>query len=468
MRSFQLKITCWIAAGFFALMFGVLVLFNVYAIHEVAHTAKKRMKTISRSILEELASGAVRSGPIPDEVVRAIDEKLSFVDREGTLSYAVVSKEHRLLYNTPGFNLPLEEEFLSKEHKRLFLQSVRSGDDAEDLLSVWHFLFRYEGQHFVIFVSDSQSYELLEKFVHGLGICLLLALALAVPSGLFLSKKVLRPLEAIDATAQRVRQGHLEARIATIPGADEIARLADALNATFAELEQSFARIRQFSADAAHELKTPLTAIRGTVEVCLSRERSPAEYQAVLADCAEEVAGLSRMVTDLLLLASPGDESRKRRFAVVDCSDLVRDVIDRLEAITEGKRVRVEQRIEEQVHVSGDETLLQRLCYNLVHNAVRFSESGSTATVSLQRQDGNVLLTVEDHGIGIRPDDRDRIFERFYQVDEGRGSGTGLGLAIAQWVAELHGGRIDVESRPGDGSRFVVTLPSGEGHDEAF
>ena len=464
MKSFQFKITCWIALGFFSLMFLILIAFNVYAIHEVAHSAKKRMKTISRSILQELASrNTPESGPVPESAIKAINAKLAFIDREGKLAYAIVSRDHDILYRTPGFNIPLDETFLARQHDRLFLQEVTSrGNELEDALSEWHFLFRYGDDGFTIFASDRGDYELLERFFEGLAAALILAFVFALPFGYLLSRKVVNPLKAIDGAARQIRAGNLLARIPARKSDDEMSRLIETLNLTFAELRDSIDRIGQFSVDAAHELNTPLTVLRGQMEVCLGRERTVQEYQTVLADSVEQIISLSRMLKDLLLLAGPGTERHRQAFSPVDLSVAAEDATTSLETIAAESNTRILRNIEPDVLLVGDASLLKRLCYNLIHNAMRFSIAGSTVTVGLRTVDNAAVLEVMDQGIGIDPGDQERVFERFYQVDESRSAGTGLGLSLVKWIVDLHSGRIEVESEPGHGSTFRVTLPQGQ------
>jgi len=461
MKSFQFKITCWIAMGFFAFMFFALVAFNIHAVHAVAHSAKKRMRTISRSILQELAERGVHDGPIAEDVSRRINEKLAFIDRERSLAYAVASKDRKVLYQTPGFNLPTDDEFLDKEHERLFLRRVESGEQIEDFFDRWCLLYRYPSKNFIIFVTDHGDYELLERLVDGFCFTLVLALVIALPSGYLLSRRILSPLKAIDATVREIRRGNLHARIQRIDTHDEISRLIDTLNLTFAELEESFGRIKQFSADAAHELNTPLTALRGNMEVCLGKTRNVDEYQAVLAGSVAEIMSLSRMVNDLLLLASLSNGQHKRQFAPVDCSGLVGEIIEQFEIIASEKNIRIIREDEADQQLIGDLSLLRRLCYNLIHNAIRFSHSGSEIEVSLKRGNNAVVLEVKDQGIGIKPEDWENIFKRFYQVDQSRNSGTGLGLSLAKWIVDLHGGQLEVESELGSGSLFRVTFPLG-------
>lgn len=461
MRVFQFKLTAWIAAGFFALMFVVLIAFNLYAIHRILRDADGRMEVVSHGIMTELAAhGTPPGGPVSPAVIAAIDAHLAFATRHRGIGYAIVSLSYDVLYETPGLSLPRERAFLARERKRPFIVKVGSGgDDLDDALSEWHVMFRCRGKDVIVFTSDRSEYELVEKIIEGMCLALGLAVLLALPLGHLMSRKVLASLDAIDDAVQRLRQGDLSARIATAHSHDEVARLIEALNRTFDSLQASFERIQRFSADAAHEMNTPLTALRGTIEVCLRRERTTAEYQVVLAECLDQITTLSGLMKDLLLLARPGTAEQRRLMAPVNASDLVEQVAEQAQASSTANAVRIACDIQPGIVLTGSEGLLGRLCHNLVDNAIRFSGAAGSVTVSLRRQANTAVLDVRDQGIGIAAADLKRIFEPFYQVEESRSVGTGLGLAIVKWIVELHGGSIVVESQPGQGSLFRVTLP---------
>lgn len=462
MKSFRSRVTLRIGLVFFGLLFTIFAALNVYMVHQLGHAAKIRLKTISRSILRELdTAGVPDRGPVPPQVIRSIDEKLSWIDHDKRLAYAIVSRDYRLLANTPGFSLPQNREFLAREHQRLFLASVDSGEGAEDLFSEWRYLYRYSGENgrFIIYSSDSGQYELVERLAEGMVAVLFLALLLAIPCGYVLARMVLRPIAAIGAVASCIRKGDLSARIEVPSSQDEIAVLARDLNSAFTELEASFQRARQFSADAAHELNTPLTSLRGNLEVCLSKERSVSEYQAVLGESVTEIALLSNMVRDLLLLSAPG-RNRRQHFRKLSLADTVSESIERLGPVAMEREIEIISDLDTGVIVLGDMSLLPRLSYNLLHNAIRFSHPGSSVSVVVGRMDGAAVLEVHDSGIGISRENQERIFERFHQIDSSRSTGSGLGLSIVQWIVELHSGRIGVNSELGKGSCFRVTLPA--------
>ena len=459
MKSFQLRVTCWIALALFGLMFVSLVAFNIYAIHEVLHQSRKDMKTLSRVVLSEIAAKQAAGERVLPESFQRIDQSLATLDPDNPIAYAVFTATGELVHQTAGFETIADQSVLTGDSEDLVIQRIASTGGPGELLSEWHVLLRNRAHGYTVLVSDLEDYESVERFLSGFAVVVLLAALLSVPCGYLLSRRILVPLAAIQTTIREVRQGNLEARVPAPKSRDEIAELAQALNHTFADLDALLDGMRRFCADAAHELKTPLTALRGNLEVCLTKERSAEEYQILLAESVAEIASLSAMVHDLLLLSISGDRRRTASHHELAPGHLFREVTGHLSVLAEENQVQFEQQIDDHLAISGDEALLPRICGNLLDNAIRFAPPGSRVTVRWQEENGEAVLTVTDTGPGIAPEDQERIFERFYQVAESRSRGTGLGLAIVKWIAELHDGRVTVESAPGEGATFRVHLP---------
>ena len=460
MKSFQFRVTCWIALALFALMFVSLIAFNAYAIHEVLHNSRKHMKGFSRVLLDEVGDWREAGKEVTRETFRRIDSGLEVLDPEGPLAYAVFAADGALVHQTSDFDSIADPAMLSGRPETLMIRRIASTGGTDNLLSEWHLLFRNRAHGYTVLVSDREDYESVERFLNGFLVVLLLATALAIPCGHALSKRILVPLAAVRDTIREVRQGDLGARVPVPATRDEIAELAEALNRTFADLQHLLAGMQRFCADAAHELKTPLTALRGNLEVCLARRRTEQEYQAVLGESVAEIAALSAMVHDLLLLSVSGDRRRTAALRPMAPGPLFRDVAGQLSVLAEEGSVKVCARIDDTVQIRGDETLLPRVCCNLLDNAIHFAPPGSTVELLWRRGDGEAVLSVSDQGPGIDPKDQERIFERFYQVGESRTRGTGLGLAIVKWIAELHDARVAVESAPGQGATFRVSFPA--------
>jgi signal transduction histidine kinase len=244
---------------------------------------------------------------------------------------------------------------------------------------------------------------------------------------------------------------------------DEIGRLATVINDTFARLESSFDQLRRFTADASHELRTPLSVIRGIGEVGLGETRTPAEYKEVMGSMLEEVDRLSNLV-DTLLRLSHGDAGTIRLSRqAVDLGQLTRDVVSSLGVLAEERSQQLNlDNVRSAVAVAADRLVLREAITNIVDNAIKYGGRASTITIQVHSEGNQAVLSVADQGPGIAPEHRERIFDRFFRLDEARSrdsGGTGLGLAIAKWAVEVNGGHIAVDGHVGSGSTFRITLP---------
>ncbi len=325
-----------------------------------------------------------------------------------------------------------------------------------------------ENEKMVGIVQVGSSLEGVEEALHQLLLSLLIAvpaaLLIASAGGLFLANKALRPVDAITQIARRIGSGDLSQRIRIKRVNDELGRLASTFNEMIAKLEKSFRQVKRFTADASHELKTPLTILRGEVEVGLKKKRGLKEYQQILASNLEEINRMSRIVEDLLTLsrADMGELTMERE--EIELSALAREVWRDLRLLAKKKRIQLKFMDNGFTRVEGDSLFLRQLILNLTENGLKYTRAGGEVAVKVKgdRDQGMVRLLVTDTGVGIPQKDLKRIFDRFYRVDGARSretGGTGLGLSICQWIAQAHEGRIAVESRVGKGSTFTVTLP---------
>ena len=288
-----------------------------------------------------------------------------------------------------------------------------------------------------------------------------IALIVALAGGWFLAGRALRPVNVMTQAAQRIAAGDLSQRLAVPRSSDEIGRLAVTFNEMIARLAASFQQVRQFSADASHELRTPLTVMKGETELALRRERPTEDYRRVLESNLEEIDRMTRIVDELLFLSRADLGEVKMESGPVSLDILVQDIQRQAIVLGQDKNVQVTIGSIEPVTVLGDELRLRELILNLVDNAVKYSRPGGKVELGLSREGKTGRLTVTDSGIGIGPGALDRIFDRFYRTDEARAhaKGTGLGLSICKWIVESHHGRIEVQSTPGQGSRFTIILP---------
>jgi signal transduction histidine kinase len=284
--------------------------------------------------------------------------------------------------------------------------------------------------------------------------------------GYVLADTSLRPLEGMVDELEAITDGRsLHRRLAVPVTADELARLATTVNRMLARLEESFVSLRRFTADASHELMTPLMVLRAGVERAMTNPGTPTEALESLEEVLEEIHRMSELVDNLLTLAR-ADEGRAR-LAVETCDlrDLVNEASETASILGEAPGITVRtERPETPVLIPIDRSRIRQLLLNLVTNAIKYTPSGGKVSIGLVDQGESVALIVGDNGIGIPAADLPHVFDRFYRVDTARSRtgqrpGAGLGLAITKWIAEAHGGNITVQSRPGRGTVFTVTLP---------
>ena len=284
---------------------------------------------------------------------------------------------------------------------------------------------------------------------------------LAAVCGYLLTRRAFAPVRQITQTAREIGEGgDLSRRIGLTGRKDEIYTLAAEFDAMFARLEQAFDREKQFTDDASHELRTPTAVILSQSEYALQNTHPQGETRAALESIHTQAARMAALLSQLLMLARADKGRQVVQREPVDLSELVEMVAETEAEQAEARNITVQTELEPGVTVQGDETLLMRLLINLTENAIRYGRPGGQVKLTLRRQDGEAVGTVEDDGIGIAPEDLDKIWQRFWQADPARsGGGAGLGLSMVRWIAGAHGGRVTVQSEPGKGSVFTFFLP---------
>ncbi|HJZ70499.1 MAG TPA: ATP-binding protein [Vicinamibacterales bacterium] len=321
------------------------------------------------------------------------------------------------------------------------------------------------GRSVVLRVSRSeerlraQLSEILVVLVLGLP----LVVALAGAGGYILARRALTPIDHLATEARRITADRLHERLSTPNPHDEIGRLTAVINETFARLESSFDQLRRFTADASHELRTPLSVIRGIGEMELKEPHTAAEYRDAIGSMLEEVDRLTHLV-DTLLRLSHGDAGTIRLSReLVDLGELTRDVVASLAILAEERNQQLHIDAADNVSAFADRLVLREALANVIDNAIKYSPKTTPIAVRVRRDADRAVVEIVDHGPGIAAEHRDRIFDRFFRIDQARSresGGTGLGLAIAKWAVDVNGGTISVERAPsGSGSVFRIVLP---------
>jgi heavy metal sensor kinase len=306
----------------------------------------------------------------------------------------------------------------------------------------------------------ARTREALARYLTTLLALVPVAVGLGAAGGAVLAGRALSPVRGMSEAARQITAEDLHRRLARRGADDEIDHLADTLNTMLAGLEAAFAQAKRFSADAAHELRTPLTALKGEMEVALRAARPPEEYRRVLHSGLEEVEHLIRLVEDLLLFSRSAAALRPPP-ARVELEPLVLEALEAGARRAQGTGVTVRADAIERAAVLGDAGALRRALGNLVDNAIKYTPAGGKVELSLLAGEGQARIVVRDTGIGIDPADAARIFDPFVRLDAARSrdaGGAGLGLALVRAIVEAHGGAIAVDSVPGAGSRFTISL----------
>jgi len=309
--------------------------------------------------------------------------------------------------------------------------------------------------------STKQIDQALHGLVRTLVIAVPLALAVAAGGGIFLARRALKPVDKIAQTAQEIEENDLSQRI-NVNTKDELGRLAATLNEMIGRLERAFQHQKQFTSDASHELRAPLAVIEAESSLALQKERPPSDYRQSLETISQEAKQMSSLIEQLLTLARADAGKEQWNFKEVNLGKLINNLSTDVEILCQEKGLSFQLGQPQDLLVKGNEARLRELFMNLLDNAIIYTPSRGTVSVSLRREGQMAVVVIKDTGVGIPAEDIPFIFERFYRVDKSRSraeGGTGLGLAICRHIAEAHGGKIEVESEVGVGSTFSVWLP---------
>jgi heavy metal sensor kinase len=305
-----------------------------------------------------------------------------------------------------------------------------------------------------------QVLSLFGRYLVMLAPILLLA---AAGGGYWLSRKALSPVDVLVQTARNIGGSNLGARLERLTTGDELQRLSDTLNQMLDRIEEVFRGVAQFTADASHELRTPISLIRAEAEIALRKPRSDEQYREALRHVLLEAERTSSLVEKLLGLARADSGCESLSMQQLDLRGMITEVGGEWRPLLAIRNLEFRQRTTgQELVVRGDPTALRRVWTILLDNAAKFTLPPGLVELSLEEREGRATVSVRDTGIGIAPDDQSKIFQRFYRADKARShefGGAGLGLAIAQWIVRQHGGSIEVHSSLGKGSLFNVELP---------
>jgi heavy metal sensor kinase len=448
--SLRFRLTFWNTVGLLLLAAAILIgLREGLRVHLSAELSRLTVEEAT-----EVAHAVERDGPASAAVAQGLDTKAaSHIDR-GWFGQ-VLGPDGRVLAQSPGapaLNWPEgpTDGPIDLGGFRVIQRPVVRPGPPQAVVRV--------GSNIRLFVTD--DVDTLTRVIVLAGVAILLV---APPVGYWLAGRAVSPLQTIIDTTDRVRPGAMAERLPLRGTRDELDQLSATINGLLDRLAGHLARQRDFVANAAHELRSPLAALRTAVEVALQRDRTAPEYQELLADVVEEVAALSGLVNQLLLLAEGDAERLQPGQGVVPLAEVAARAVDMFQGVAEQRGVGLAVVRTEPVTVPGDAAHVRQVVHNLIDNAIKFTPAGGRVGVEVgPGLAGGARLVVRDTGAGIAAADLPHVFDRFFRADRSRSRearGTGLGLSICQAIVTAYGGRIVVDSAPGKGTTVTVDLP---------
>lgn len=310
--------------------------------------------------------------------------------------------------------------------------------------------------------SFERLYESMDKLLYILFISIAVATLLIVMLSYFLTDRSLKPIDKLIFQARQIGHKNLTERLDVENPEDEIGRLTNVLNDLLRRLQNAFDKEQEFMADAAHELKTPLTVLRAHWEDELNNKILPDEFKEKLVKDIETITRLSKLINNLMLLSNTEYFQLRAEFEKVNLEELINEVVSNTKILAEVKNQNINMIELTQIIIDGDKAKLYQLFFNIIDNAIKYTPEKGNINISLKKEHDSAIVEIKDSGIGIPEKDLPNIFRRFYRVHKDRSKklgGNGLGLSIAKLITEIHRGQIFVESQSGNGSSFIIKLP---------
>lgn len=444
--SIKLKLTC--------LYGGFMILLIVAALAILFSLSNQEVLSSVQSDLREQVQGSVEE---LEEEGGYLEVDSDFYNMENGVYLSVYSEDGTFLYGRIPTGFGGQPDFENDS-----LRTVREGQETFYVFDMEHRIQGY-GSVYIRGITSVTRAE--NSFTVTLRFALILLPALAVVMILLsyqFVKRTLLPVRRITDTVKEIREeADLSRRVDLPDGRDEIYHLADTFDQLLSELQEAFARERQFTSDVSHELRTPAAVILLQSEELLS-DPSLSEPQREQLEAIRKKAGdMSAMISQLLLLSRADQGRQALQKEPLDISELTMMTAEEQQLLADEKHISIVTDIEPGIVLPADESFFIRLLVNLISNSIAYGREGGTTKVSLHREEQEAVLAVADDGVGIDGKELPRIWDRFYRADASRGdsSHSGLGLSIVKWIAKEHGGEVAVESEKGRGSTFTCRFP---------
>ncbi len=363
-------------------------------------------------------------------------------------------------------NFPEDLEGIFSKNAKLgngYASTIKRLAYKKKAIRLINYPYIYQGKRIYIIqvgIYPGQVTSLMQKWFYSIAIGIPLILILTAFMGRIIAARILKPVEEITAMARKITYEDLSTRVRTKHFDEEMQDLVDAFNEMISRLETSFDHIEEFSSHVAHELKTPLTIIRGESELALKKDRSPAEYKVALKIIIEEVHRMLKTIEDLLLLTRLNYQPEVFEFKPIDFVEFFKEIYEQSKILAFKKNIHIKLHLvsHKSLMIMADSLHLRRLFFNLIDNAIKFTPDDGVISFNVSNNVESIIIHIADSGKGIPEEDIPKIFNRFYK-GSGGSAGNGLGLNIAKSIAEIHHGKISVQSKLSAGTTFCVELP---------
>jgi len=458
-NTIAFRLTIWYAGIFIvsSCIFFLMFSFFVYKrmLQKIDLNLKENVKVFSQVIAREGINGAQRFAITK---ARAAGEKIVFY----RLLYPtgeVFASSHMLYWQ----DIKADQNILKKVilENKSFFQTIKTSSRNEDIRVLYE--FAAPGVILQTGLAMESYYKFLNifkmVFVGLMGFILLFAAII----GWFMAKKALSGVEKITETAKKVSGDSLDSRVPETGNEDELDQLAKTFNQMLNRIQALIINIKDMGDNIAHDLKSPVTRIRGLAEITMVTSNNIEDYKKMASSTIEESDRLLDMINTMLLISKADSGDAQFVFEEINISNIIEEACELFTALADFNKINFTFEIQENIKIQGDRKMLQRAFSNLLDNAFKYTEKGNDIGVVLYKPDALfVKIEVSDNGIGIEKDNFEKIFERFFRVDPSRTrNGSGLGLSLAKTIISEHGGKIELESKKGAGSKFIVTLPNG-------
>ena len=448
-KTFRLRLTIIYTAA-------VVLLFLAFAFVTHIEYKKELLKTIDKDLLK-----IAKSESLDESNPNLMNNNAEIIKKVGNEYYQVTSQKGKVIITLINKTKPLPLNW------NLMVTAFKGTPQYETIQNKgenYRMLYFPMKEDTILHIG--KSLEDIEESITRLERLFLffLPLTLIVSSLIFwfLTGKLLAPVVKIKALAEKIRLGKLSERINIGYKGKEIDDLVNILNDMLDSCQRSVESQKRFSSDVSHEIRSPLTSLRGSIEVALRKKRTTEEHEDILRNNLADIIRLSKITDNLLFLTKVDNNILELRRQWFDVKHFMGTVVETFRYKAFSANLSIVEDYQEHLELNGDIDLLEHAFSNLIDNAIKYTPQGGKITIKTYEEDTNITITISDTGIGISEDDIPHIFERFYRVvkeSSRKLGGTGLGLAITQWIIHAHNGKIGVKSTVGSGSDFIVAFP---------